>query len=95
VTDLVLANRILASDEVGILTVGGHVSYRSPQPIRRISSSRATGLPVLVTARDVYESDLDGKPVSGGAGDLYAERFIRRGDLQGAAGGDGGGRMAR
>jgi HCOMODA/2-hydroxy-3-carboxy-muconic semialdehyde decarboxylase len=75
ITDLVLANRILASEEVGVLNVYGHVSYRSrTNPTHFfIARNMAAG---LVTARDIYESDLDGNPVSGNRFDLYAERFI-------------------
>jgi len=74
-TDLVLANRILASDEVGILNMHGHVSYRSRTNPARFFIARhaAAG---LVTARDIYESDLDGRPVAGARTDLYPERFI-------------------
>jgi len=75
IADLVLANRILASDEVGILNMHGHVSYRSRSNPSRFFIARhaAAG---LVTARDIYESDLDGKPVAGSRTDLYPERFI-------------------
>ena len=75
VTDLVLANRILASDEVGILDLNGHVSYRSRTNPNHffIARNMAAG---LVTARDIYESDLDGRPVVGSRSDVYAERFI-------------------
>ena len=75
IADLVLANRILASDEVGILTVHGHVSYRSRSNPRQflIARNSAAG---LVTAADIYESDLNGTPVGGGRTDLYPERFI-------------------
>jgi HCOMODA/2-hydroxy-3-carboxy-muconic semialdehyde decarboxylase len=75
ITDLVLANRILASDHVGVLQRRGHVSYRSRTNPGRFLIARnvAAG---LVTAADVYESDLDGRPVSGSRSDLYAERFI-------------------
>jgi ribulose-5-phosphate 4-epimerase/fuculose-1-phosphate aldolase len=84
ITDLVLANRILASEEVGVLNVYGHVSYRSRSNPARffIARNKAAG---LVTAADIYESDLDGRPVSAvvgaglsrlGGADLYPERFI-------------------
>jgi len=75
IIDLVLANRILASDEVGILNMHGHVSYRNRSDPSRffIARQAAAG---LVTARDIYESDLDGKPVAGNRTDLYPERFI-------------------
>src|SRR5688572_26743539 len=74
-TDLVLANRILASDDVGVLQTRGHVSYRSRSNPSRFFIARNTAA-ALVTARDIYESDLDGKPVSGTRTDLYPERFI-------------------
>src|SRR5687768_15042760 len=79
IADLVLANRILASDEVGILNMRGHVSYRSRSNPGRFLISRhaAAG---LVTAADIYESNLDGTPASpssrSGNADLYPERFI-------------------
>ena len=75
VTDLVLANRILASDEVGVLNMYGHVSYRSRTNPGHffIARNMAAG---LVTAGDIYESDLEGRPVSGTRTDLYPERFI-------------------
>ena len=70
-----LANRILASEEVGVLNVHGHVSYRSRTNPNHffIARNMAAG---LVTARDIYQSDLDGTPVSGNRPDVYAERFI-------------------
>jgi HCOMODA/2-hydroxy-3-carboxy-muconic semialdehyde decarboxylase len=78
VTDLVLANRILASDEVGVLDLRGHVSYRSRSNPDRFLIARhaAAG---LVTAADIYESNLDGAPASASGrsnADLYPERFI-------------------
>ena len=75
ITDLVLANRILASEGVGVLNVYGHVSYRSRTNPNRFFIARNKA-PGLVTARDIYESDLDGKPVAGTPSDVYAERFI-------------------
>ena len=75
IADLVLASRILASDDVGVLGTRGHVSYRSRSNPGRffIARNRAAA---LVTSGDVYESDLDGRPVSGNQSDLRAERFI-------------------
>lgn len=75
ITDLVLANRILASDDVGVLQTRGHASYRSRTNPGRFFIARHAAA-ALVTARDIYESDLDGKPVSGTRTDLYPERFI-------------------
>jgi HCOMODA/2-hydroxy-3-carboxy-muconic semialdehyde decarboxylase len=84
IADLVLANRILASGEVGILNMHGHVSYRSRRNPMRFYIARNTAAG-LVTALDIYESDLDGRVAGAGAGvgagfsrleDLYPERFI-------------------
>lgn len=75
ITDLVLANRILASEAVGVLNVSGHVSYRSRTNPNHFFIARNTAAG-LVTAQDIYESDLDGKPISGNRSDVYAERFI-------------------
>ena len=75
ISDLVLANRMLSSADMGILNVHGHVSYRSwtnPDHFF-IARNLAAG---LVTATDIYESDLDGNPVDGSPPGLYAERFI-------------------
>jgi HCOMODA/2-hydroxy-3-carboxy-muconic semialdehyde decarboxylase len=78
ITDLVLANRILASREVGILNMHGHVSYRSrTNPDRFLIARRAAA--GMVTAADIYESNLDGTPASpsGAANaELHPERFI-------------------
>lgn len=75
ITDLVLANRILASEEVGVLDVYGHVSYRSrTNPTHFFIARNMAG--GLVTAQDIYESDLDGNPVAGNRPGAYAERFI-------------------
>ena len=75
IADLVLANRILASDHVGVLGARGHVSYRSRTNPSRFFIARNVA-PGLVTATDVYESDLDGRTVAGNRTDLYPERFI-------------------
>ena len=75
ISDLVLANRMLASPDMGILNVYGHVSYRSRTNPNHffIARNMAAG---LVTTTDIYESDLDGEPVEGSPPGLYAERFI-------------------
>ena len=75
ISDLVLANRMLVAPDMGILNVYGHVSYRSRTNPSHffIARNMAAG---LVTATDIYESDLDGNPVDGGPPGLYAERFI-------------------
>ncbi len=73
--DLVLANRMLVAPDMGVLNVYGHVSYRSRTDPSHffIARNMAAG---LVTATDIYESDLDGNPVEGSPPGLYAERFI-------------------
>jgi ribulose-5-phosphate 4-epimerase/fuculose-1-phosphate aldolase len=75
VDQLVLMNRMLASKEMGILAPYGHVSVRSRANADRYYISSAVS-PFLVTARDIYESDLDNNPVAGNRSDLLQERFI-------------------
>ena len=75
ITDLVLANRVLASEDLRVLNVYGHVSYRSRTNPAHFFIARNMA-PKLVTAKDIYESDLDGKPVTGNRQDMYPERFI-------------------
>jgi HCOMODA/2-hydroxy-3-carboxy-muconic semialdehyde decarboxylase len=75
ITDLVLANRILASADLQVLGVYGHVSYRSRTNPAHFFIARNVA-PKIVTAADVYESDLDGKPVGASRQDMYPERFI-------------------
>ena len=71
--DLVTANRVLAQER--IVDGYGHVSARSAERPGRFFLSRALA-PALVTARDLIEYDLDGKPVEGGGRDGYVERFL-------------------
>ena len=75
ISDLVLANRMLSTPDMGILNVHGHVSYRSRTNPNHffIARNMAAG---LVTAADIYKSGLDGNPVDGSPPGLYAERFI-------------------
>ena len=72
IDDLVVANRILANENV--LDGYGHVSVRNPANANRYFLARA-GAPALVTANDIVEYDLDSNPASG-AGAGYMERFI-------------------
>jgi ribulose-5-phosphate 4-epimerase/fuculose-1-phosphate aldolase len=72
--DLVLANRILAREEV--LDAFGHVSIRHPERPDRFFISRARG-PALVERGDLIEFNLDGSPASPPlALPAYAERII-------------------
>lgn len=75
VSDLVLANRMLVAADMGVLNMYGHVSYRSATNPNHffVARNMAAG---LVTATDIYTSDLDGNPVDGNPPGLYAERFI-------------------
>jgi ribulose-5-phosphate 4-epimerase/fuculose-1-phosphate aldolase len=71
--DLVMANRILASE--GILDAYGHVSIRHPAHPDRYILSRARA-PELVEESDLVEFRLDGAPTSEVGASLYVERAI-------------------
>ena len=73
IAELVLANHILANEEV--LDGYGHVSVRNPADANRYFLARA-GAPALVTAADITEYNLDSEPVSSTAAAGYLERFI-------------------
>jgi ribulose-5-phosphate 4-epimerase/fuculose-1-phosphate aldolase len=74
VQDLVIANRILAREEV--VDAYGHVSVRHPDDPQRFLIARSLA-PELVGADDFVELGLDGQPVrSGEERPLYLERFI-------------------
>ena len=74
--DLVVANRILAREEV--VDAYGHVSVRHPQHPDRylLSCSRS---PELVTLDDIVEHTLVGDSVGNESRTLYAERHIHGG----------------
>ena len=75
IDELVLINRMLASREMGVLGAYGHVSVRNRRdPSHYLISSLVS--PGIVTAADIYESDLEGKPVAGARRDLIEDRFI-------------------
>ena len=61
IEDLVAANRILAQE--GIVDAYGHVSVRHPSNSNRYLMSRSLA-PILVTADDIMEYDLDSNPVA-------------------------------
>jgi ribulose-5-phosphate 4-epimerase/fuculose-1-phosphate aldolase len=73
VADLVLANHILAAED--ILDGFGHVSARHPEKPGTflITAVRAAE---LVRAEDIVELDLDGKSVDGEQRSLFAERIL-------------------
>lgn len=71
--DLVAANRILANE--GVLDAYGHVSMRHPRNPNRYLLSRSLA-PILVTAGDILEYDLDSTPVDPKGRLSVQERFI-------------------
>jgi ribulose-5-phosphate 4-epimerase/fuculose-1-phosphate aldolase len=73
IQDLVIANRILAREEV--VDAYGHVSVRHPDNPERFLIARSLA-PELVGPADIVELDLDGRPVREEGRSLYLERFI-------------------
>ena len=73
IEDLVAANRILAQE--GIVDAYGHVSIRHPRNPNRYLLSRSVA-PILVTAQDIVEYDLDSNAVDAGGRTSVLERFI-------------------
>ena len=71
--DLVIANRILAHENV--VDAYGHVSVRHPLDPKRYLLARSLS-PEMVEQGDIMEFDLEGNPVSGDARQPYLERFI-------------------
>ncbi len=73
IEDLVAANRILALE--GVLDAYGHVSARHPGNPDRYLMSRSLA-PILVTANDIMEYDLDSNPIDAKDRRSVVERFI-------------------
>ena len=73
VQDLVIANRILAREDV--VDAYGHVSVRHPDHPHRFLIARSLA-PELVGPADIVELDLDGQAVRDDGHKLYLERFI-------------------
>jgi HCOMODA/2-hydroxy-3-carboxy-muconic semialdehyde decarboxylase len=71
--DLVVANRILAKEDV--VDAYGHVSVRHPDKPNHFFLSRSLA-PELVDRDDIVEHDLDGEPVRAESRPLYLERYI-------------------
>ena len=71
--DLVIANRILAHEDV--VDAYGHVSVRHPEDPRRYLLARSVA-PELVEPGDIVELALDGTPIRAETRALYLERFI-------------------
>src|SRR6202051_3026186 len=73
IQDLVIANRILAREEV--VDAYGHVSVRHPDNPKHFLIARSLA-PDLVGPEDIVALGLDGQPVRGDSTQLYLERFI-------------------
>jgi ribulose-5-phosphate 4-epimerase/fuculose-1-phosphate aldolase len=73
IRELVIANRILAREEV--VDAYGHVSVRHPDDPKRFLIARSLA-PDLVGPEDIVELDLGGQPVREDGRSLYLERFI-------------------
>src|SRR3954465_3138941 len=73
ITELVIANRILANEDV--VDAYGHVSVRNPEAPERFFLAHSKS-PSLVEAGDIVEHTLDGQALSEEARPLYLERFI-------------------
>jgi ribulose-5-phosphate 4-epimerase/fuculose-1-phosphate aldolase len=73
IQDLVIANRILAREDV--VDAYGHVSVRHPDHPHRFLIARSLA-PELVGPADIVELDLDGQAVRDDGHKLYLERFI-------------------
>jgi ribulose-5-phosphate 4-epimerase/fuculose-1-phosphate aldolase len=73
IQDLVIANRILAKEDV--VDAYGHVSIRHPDKPNHFFIARSLA-PDLVERHDIVELGLDGQPVRDETRALYLERFI-------------------
>jgi HCOMODA/2-hydroxy-3-carboxy-muconic semialdehyde decarboxylase len=72
-TDLVIANRILANE--GVIDAFGHVSIRHPERDDRYFLARSRS-PELVERGDILEFDLDSNPINPDGRTMYSERPI-------------------
>src|SRR6476660_8339255 len=73
IKDLVIANRILAREEV--VDAYGHVSIRNPENPKHFFLSLSVAA-VSLKKKDIVELGLDGEPVREEKRALYLERFI-------------------
>jgi HCOMODA/2-hydroxy-3-carboxy-muconic semialdehyde decarboxylase len=77
--ELVVANRILAKEEV--VDAYGHISVRHPDNPTRFFLARSRA-PSLVDRDDIVEHGLDGEPVREETRKLYLERYIHAAILE-------------
>jgi ribulose-5-phosphate 4-epimerase/fuculose-1-phosphate aldolase len=73
IKDLVIANRILAKEDV--VDAYGHISVRHPDNPKTFFISRSLA-PELIEKEDIVELDMSGQPVKDEKRSLYLERFI-------------------
>src|SRR5437588_1091324 len=73
IQDLVIANRILAKEDV--VDAYGHVSVRNPDNPKTFFISRSLA-PELIEKEDIVELDMSGQPVKDEKRSLYLERVI-------------------
>src|SRR5215210_6405847 len=73
ITELVVANRILATEDV--VDAYGHVSVRNPDNPERFFLAHSKS-PSMVEAADIVEHTLDGQVLKPDPRPLYPERFI-------------------
>jgi ribulose-5-phosphate 4-epimerase/fuculose-1-phosphate aldolase len=73
IKDLVIANRILAKEDV--VDAYGHISMRNPDNPKSFFISRSLA-PELIEKGDIVELGLDGEPLKNEKRSLYLERFI-------------------
>ena len=73
IQDLIIANRILAREDV--VDAYGHVSIRNPDNPKSFFISRSLA-PELIEKDDIVELGLDGEPLKNEKRSLYLERFI-------------------
>ena len=73
IADLVIANRILAHENV--VDAYGHVSVRHPADAGRFLLARSLS-PSMVAREDIMQFDLEGRPLGDDARQPYLERFI-------------------
>ena len=73
ITELVIANRILANEDV--VDAYGHVSVRNPEAPGRFFLAHSKS-PALIEPGDILEFNLDAEPVRSDPRPLYLERFI-------------------
>jgi ribulose-5-phosphate 4-epimerase/fuculose-1-phosphate aldolase len=73
ITELVIANRILANEDV--VDAYGHVSVRNPEAPERFFLAHSKS-PALIEAGDIIEHTLEAKPLRPDPRPLYLERFI-------------------